>query len=93
MKGIRRFGSRFPAHQLQLAAGAACGHVGLTRPAHQIIRHKAADLILPPLLRCIAPPPDSRTAIVRGASILLFIGILGLSATEARMLKNVVPMG
>ncbi|MBJ7442486.1 MAG: hypothetical protein JHD35_26190 [Sphingopyxis sp.] len=36
-------------------------------------RHAAA------LLRCLAPPPDSRKAIARGADILPFIGVLGYS--------------
>src|SRR3546814_16269695 len=46
------------------------------------VRHAA------PRLCRLAPPPDSRTAIARGASILPVIVVFGLWATEAGMLEN-----
>lgn len=45
-----------------------------------------------PILRYLAPPPDSREAIARGALVLPFIGVLGLIPTKARMLENVIPL-
>lgn len=44
-----------------------------------------------PQLCNLAPPPDSRTAIARGASIVPFVGVWGLSTAEAGMPENVVP--
>ncbi|HEX7822773.1 MAG TPA: hypothetical protein VF463_19395 [Sphingobium sp.] len=61
----------------------------LSQLAGHIVGEHTDNLMAAMLRICrLAPPPDSRTAIARGASILPLIVVFSLWATEARMLEN-----